>query len=102
MKINKSNKGFSSIEAVLLIVIVLAIAGVGYYVYRANQNSLNPNNTVDVAKAASYQSPPTTTATPVNVSNGSTLNTAYQQLNQTAIGANSADSNYLTTQTNGF
>ncbi len=102
MKVNKSNKGFSAIETVLLVVIVLAIAGVGYYVYKANKNSLSPSTTPSVASAP-YQSPPVTTVTPpATISSASQLNTVYQELNQTAIGANNTDSNQLTAQSNGF
>ncbi|MCL5113469.1 MAG: hypothetical protein M1554_03265 [Patescibacteria group bacterium] len=103
MKINRSNKGFSAIESVLIVVIVLAIAGVGYYVYKANKSSLSPNNTPNVSTVATYQSPPVSTpVAPASISSASQLNSVYQELNQTAIGANSTDSNQLLVQANGF
>jgi hypothetical protein len=38
-KLNKSELGFGAIEALLILVIIVAIAGVGWYVYNAKKNT---------------------------------------------------------------
>ncbi len=100
MKI-KSQAGFSVVEISLLVVIVLGIAGVGYYVWHANKSSLTPSSS-DVVKQAPYKSPPVSTASAPQVTKASDLNSAYQVLNQTSIYSNNTDSSQLSVQSNGL
>lgn len=51
-------RGFATIEAVLVAVVVLIAAGTGYYVYHANQKA---NQTLNTAAKAAKSSPPKTT-----------------------------------------
>lgn len=100
MKI-KSQSGFSVVELLLLVVLVLAVAGVGYYVWHANKTSLAPSPS-NVVKKATYTSPPVTTASAPTITNKSDLNSAYQLLNQTSIYSNNTDSSQLSVQSNGL
>ncbi len=100
MKI-KSQAGFSVVEVLLLVVLVLGIGGVGYYVWHANKSALAPTPS-DVIKQSPYKSPPVSTVSAPQVTKASDLNSAYQALNQTSINSNLTDSNQLTTQSNGF
>lgn len=100
MKI-KSQAGFSVVEVLLLVVLVLGIGGVGYYVWHANKSALAPSSS-DVVKQSSYQSPPVSTVSAPQVTKASDLSTAYQALNQTSVNSNNTDSSQLTTQSNGL
>ena len=44
-KLSKNEMGFGAIEVILLLVTVIAIAAVGYYVYKAKQNTISTYNT---------------------------------------------------------
>ncbi len=101
MNIRNKENGFSAVEVILLVVIVLAIAGVGYYVWHSNKTSLAPANST-TTKPVAYQSPPTVTPPAPTVTKASDLNAAYQTLNQTSINSNSTDSSQLSVQSNGF
>ncbi len=100
MKI-KSQSGFSVVETLLLVVLVLAIAGIGYYVWHANKSSLAPS-TSNVVKQAAYKSPPVTTASAPAITSKTGLTSAYQLLNQTSIYSNNTDSSQLSVQSNGL
>jgi hypothetical protein len=45
-KLYKNETGFGAIEAILILVIVIAIAGVGWYVWKAKKNTDSTYNTV--------------------------------------------------------
>ena len=69
--------GFSAIEAILLIVIVGAIAGVGYYVYHASQKTTDTyNSSTEVSNnntAKLKKKTPTTTPAASSSANTSEL-----------------------------
>ena len=57
---HKTNqKGFAALEAVLIVIIVALIAGVGYYVWHANRNA---KATLDAASKSAQNSPSKTTS----------------------------------------
>ncbi len=95
----KKQSGFASIELVLLVVIVAAIAGVGYYVV----NNRNTGQT-SASFISSTSTPNTSVATlPMpQINTTSDLSNALNVLNQTNVGANSIDSSQLTTQSSGL
>lgn len=49
-----NQKGFTAIEAILILVIIAVIGGTGYYVYHANKKT---NDTLDAAGKSSQSSP---------------------------------------------
>jgi prepilin-type N-terminal cleavage/methylation domain-containing protein len=49
MKLPKSQAGFSTIELVIVLVVVAALAFVGYTVYNRQQDKQTSNNTVQTA-----------------------------------------------------
>ena len=65
-KLKKNERGFGAIEATLLVVILITLIGVGYYVYKAKQNTsalYNQTATTSVVKKPTVKSKSTT---PVN------------------------------------
>lgn len=96
-----SQSGFTAVELVLVVVIVAAIAGTGYFVWHENAKS-SPASTAVNTTASSYQSPTTLTPPAPQITTASDLNAAMQALNQTNISANNSDSSQLSTQASGF
>ncbi len=103
----KKNKlGFATVEVIIAAVIVLAVAGVGYYVWHskqvANTTPVNKTATTVSTPAGSYKSPTTKTPVAPQVTNAASLNTAMNALNQTSISSSNVDSNQLSTQASAF
>jgi flagellar basal body-associated protein FliL len=99
----RTQSGFATVELVLLVVILIAIAGVGYYVWYGNQKTSTTTATNTSSSTSSgYQSPSVATPTAPQVNNASDLNSAMSALNQTSVSSSNADSNQLTTEASGF
>ena len=95
-----SQAGFAVVELVIVLVIVAAIAGVGYYVWHSHQAT--PNTTATTTGSSSYQSPTTTVPPAPQVNTASDLKSAMTALNQTSVSSSNTDSSQLSTQTSGF
>jgi uncharacterized protein HemX len=99
-KLSKEQSGFSIVETVLLLVIVAAIAGVGWYVYHAQQKTSdtfnaateNSNNVSPQFKSKKTPAPTTTSGTSKSAlqSELNTANTANSQSGQEASASSSA------------
>jgi len=106
MKMKINQKGFSLIEGVIVVVVLVAIAGAGYYVYHKDQKSVGnaPISSANTTHTAylGYKSPSTATQVAPNITSASDLSNAYQVLNQTSVSANNVDSAQLQTQSSSF
>lgn len=96
-RLRTDQKGFSMVEAVLVVVIVAAIAGVGLYVMKQKQQT---NKTVSSNSAATHANPPQGTSASVDQLTQQDAQTeagvdhaADNQTGQDATSANSAVSN---------
>ena len=97
----KKQSGFASVELVVLVVVVAAIAGVGYYVVKNRNNDVGQSNATFISSVSSPNDSVATVPTP-NINSTADLSTALNALNQTNVGANSTDSSQLTTQSSGL
>lgn len=95
----KKQSGFAIVELVVAVVIVAAVAGVGYFVWHEH-NKKTP--VVSTTTSSSYQSPTTSAPAAPQVNNASDLNSAMQALNQTNVTAGNTDSSQLSTQASAF
>ena len=93
----KQQSGFAVVELVVALVIVVALAGVGYYVW--HNHKVTPATTTS---SLNYQSPTTTTPVAPKINNASDLNGAMAALNQTSVTSSNTDSSQLSTQSSGF
>jgi len=75
-KLKKNEWGFSAIEAVLLLVVVIALVGVGYYVYRAKKNT---TATYNAAANTSTNSTTSTQSASINTTDVTKLLTTFYQ-----------------------
>ncbi|HET9098262.1 MAG TPA: hypothetical protein VFN51_01450 [Candidatus Saccharimonadales bacterium] len=96
----QKQSGFAAVELVLAVVLIAAIAGVGYYVWHSHK--AQPTTTASNTSIPGYQSPPVTTPAAPQISQASDLNNAMQALNQTSVTSSNTDSNQLNTETSGF
>ncbi len=94
----QNQSGFTIVEGIVVVVVMVAFIGVGYYVWQ--KHKITPTTPRSVSN--SYQSPSVTTLTAPQVSNAADLNTAMQVLNQTSISSSNTDSSQLSTQVSGF
>ena len=102
MKRNRRT-GFAVLELIVVIVLVIAILGVGYYVWHNRKSGVKTTSTSAPSTTSKYQSPTTTTPlAPPQVNNSADLNAAMQALNQTSISSSNTDSSQLSTQASGF
>jgi len=60
----KNESGFSAVETILLLVVVIALAGVGYYVYKAKKNTTSTYNSAANASTTTKPAVKTTTTDP--------------------------------------
>ena len=97
----KKQSGFASVELVLLVVIVAAIAGVGYYVINNRNNSVGQSSASFISATSSTNTSVATLPMP-QINTTADLSNALNVLNQTNVGANSIDSSQLTTQSSGM
>jgi len=101
----KKQSGFTIIEILLVIILVVGVIGLGYYVWYRNQSSSTASTngpTMIHTGTTSYQSPATATAQAPVVTDPDDLNSAYQALNQTDPTTNNTDNAQLSSQTDGF
>ncbi len=96
-KLNKS--GFALFEAIIIVVIIVAIVAVGYLVIKGHKSS--GSNTA-LNNGSTYQSPTTSTPAAPQINSASDLNSAMSALNQAGISSNTTDSNQLSSQTSTF
>ena len=94
--------GFAVLELIVVIVLVIAILGVGYYVWHNRKSAVKTTHSSTVSTTSKYQSPTTVTPLAPQVNNSADLNAAMQALNQTSISSSNIDSSQLSTQANGF
>lgn len=99
----KKQTGFALVELLVVVVLIGAIAGVGYFVWHEH-NRKSPVATTSTSSntAATYQSPSTSVPTAPQINNASDLNSAMQALNQTDITAGNTDSSQLGTEAAAF
>lgn len=97
----KKQSGFASIELVLMVVIVAAIGGVGYFVIK-NHNNASGQTSANFISSESTPNMSVATLPMPQVNTTSDLSNALNVLDQTNVGANSTDSSQLTTQSTGF
>jgi hypothetical protein len=93
-----SQSGFAAVETVLLVVIVAAIAGIGYYVWHTHNNVdklTSTSETPDTINSVSTPKAP-------QINKASDLNRAIQVLNRTDVTASNTDSSQLSTETSGL
>ena len=92
--------GFAVMELAIILVLLAAVAGVGYAVWNRQQNNTNvPTHNLTFS---AYKSPPTSVPTAPTITNAADLNAALQALNRTSINSNTTDSNQLYAQASGF
>lgn len=96
----KKQAGFAAVELIVVVLLVAAIGGVGYFVWHEH-NKQTPVATTSNSSTA-YQSPTTSVPSAPQINNASDLNKAVQALNQTDVTAGSTDSNQLSTQAAAF
>ena len=97
----KKQSGFASVELVVLVVIVAAIAGVGYYVVKNHNNQPAQSNANFISSVSTPNNSVATLPMP-QINSTTDLSNALNVLDQTNVGANSTDSSQLTTQSTGF
>jgi flagellar basal body-associated protein FliL len=97
----KKQSGFAGLELLVVVVIVIAVAFVGYYVWHGNNVKSTPL-VPPVANSSTTTSAPVTTPPAPQITTASNLNQAMQALNGTSVSSNSTDSSQLTTQSQGF
>lgn len=95
----KKQTGFALVELLVVVVLIGAIAGVGYFVWHEH-NRKSPVATTSTS--STYQSPSTSVPTAPQINNASDLNSAMQALNQTDITAGNTDSSQLDTEAAAF
>lgn len=99
---NNKQSGFALIEFAVILVVVAAVAGVGYTIWSRQHTSSRPVTNSSSTSFAPYKSPPTSVPSAPQITNASDLNAALQALNQTSITSNNTDSNQLYAQASGF
>ncbi|MGH7234027.1 MAG: hypothetical protein ACREF7_01085 [Candidatus Saccharimonadales bacterium] len=97
----KKQSGFAVVELIVLGVVVVAIAAVGYYVIK-NHNTNSGQSTANFINSEASTNLQTTTPTVSQINSTPDLSSALNALNQTNIGANTADSGQLSTQSSGL
>jgi uncharacterized protein (UPF0333 family) len=97
----KKQSGFATVELVILAVVLIAIAGVGYYVV-VNHNASSGQSTASFINAESSANTQVSTPTAPQIKTTADLSSALSALDQTNVGANSADSTQLSTQASGL
>lgn len=99
MKLRKNQSGFSAVELVVVLVVVAAVAFIGYGIYSNHTNKVTNNNT----PAYTPLNTSSTVSTAPAVTSASGLDQALQTLNQNDPStANASDSNQLNSQLSGF
>ncbi len=101
MKKNRQ-AGFAILELIVVIIMIIAILGVGYYIWHNKKTAVKTSHASTVSTISKYQSPTTVTPVAPPVNNPAGLNTAMQALNQTSISSSNIDSSQLTAQASGF
>lgn len=98
-----SQSGFTIVETMIVVVLLVAAGIVGYYVWQSNKtNHTNKPTIASKTTTSTYQSPPVTVPTAPQINNSSDLINAIQVLNQTSVSSNNTDSNQLNTYTSSF
>lgn len=98
----QSQSGFAVVELVVVVVILAAIAGVGYYIWNSHKTNTPAASNTSTTSSLGYQSPTTSTPTAPQVNSASDLNSAMSALNQTSVSSSNTDSSQLSTQASGF
>lgn len=75
---NSDNKGFTIVEIVLVLFLMVAVGGVGYYVWKSNQTASNSNTTNTSESVAESDEVP-------EIKNSGDLKEAETYLDQTDI-----------------
>jgi len=97
----KKQSGFAGLELLVVVVIVAAVAFVGYYVWHGHDIKTTPIVPVAANSSAVPSSSTSVPAAP-QITTASDLNKAMQAINETHVSSNTADSSQLATQTQGF
>ena len=98
----KSQSGFSIVELVVALVVVVGLAGIGYVVWHHNNQNTPATTASSNTAGLNYTSPSTKVPTAPQIKTSSDLNNALQALNQTNVTASNTDSSQLSTQASGF
>jgi Flp pilus assembly pilin Flp len=75
-KISKNEKGFTAVEGLLIILILVVIGAVGYMVYHNDHKNKTTSVTATAVKGSSQKASPTTTSSTTSQATESTNNTA--------------------------
>ena len=92
-----NDKGFSAIEALLVVVVLVAVVLTGYFVWK-DQNAKTSTAVVSSTPAT----PGASTVPAPQITKASDLSKAYTVLGETSVSSSSADSNQLGSQLNGI
>ena len=99
----QSQAGFAVVELALVVVILAAVGGVGYYIWHSHKASnVTTTATTTTTGNSKYQSPTTSVPAAPQVNSASDLNSAMTALNQTNVSSSNADSSQLGTEASGF
>lgn len=96
-----SQSGIAVVELAVVLVVLVALGGAGYYVWHSHKAN-NNNTTATTTSSSSYQSPSTSVPAAPQVNSASDLNSAMSALNQTNVTAGNTDSSQLSTQASAF
>lgn len=94
--------GFAVVELVVVVVLLAAVAGTGYYVMHVRSQKNQPTTATASSTPSGYQSPSVAAPVAPQVNSASDLNSAMQALNQTNVTASNTDSSQLSTQASGL
>lgn len=85
--IYKQTNGFSVVEAIIAVLLVVTIAGAGFYVYNKN----NSTDTKQAQNSVKTQTDSVDVPEAPSISAAADLNTAQQALDQTNLDASDSD-----------
>ncbi len=98
----QSQSGFTIVETVISLIVVVVIVGVGYLVWHNHHKNNTATSSTTAANIGNYASPPTAAPSAPQINNASDLNSAMAALNQTSITANNVDGSQLSTESSSF
>ena len=93
----KKQSGFATVELVIVVLVLAAIVGAGYYVLHSKKAS----PAAAVSSQASYVAPVTTPTAP-QITSAASLKADMNAINATSVSSNMTDSNSLSSQAQGF
>lgn len=95
----KKSSGFTTVEGLVVALVVVALFAVGFYVAN-NKSSSTPASTATTASSATPV--PTNTVPAPQINNASDLTKAMADLNATSVSSNNSDNTQLTNEASAF